>query len=109
VLKRGLLVRTSCGGEGSLPLIFVDEDAEYLHWVSEHPDGYVINTYRKPSSNYLVLHRAECFHITVSFKERTTAWTRDYIKICAHDRDDLGRWAAEFTGSQAIPCKTCQP
>ena len=37
---------------------FVDDDAGYQRWLTNQPDGFVINTYRTPSTVYLVLHRS---------------------------------------------------
>ena len=34
---------------------FVDNDAGYLDWIAQNPDGFVLNTYRKPTPGYLKL------------------------------------------------------
>jgi hypothetical protein len=41
---------------------FQDDDAGYLAWVQQHPDGFVLNTERRPSPNYLILHRTQLPH-----------------------------------------------
>lgn len=43
---------------------FVGMEAEYRAWVKENPSGYVLNTHRVPSPNYLILHKADCQTIT---------------------------------------------
>ena len=44
--------------------IFKDDDDGFFEWQDENPDGYFINTERKPNPNYLVLHKAGCPHFT---------------------------------------------
>jgi len=39
---------------------YVRDDAGYLAWISKHPDGFIINTYARPSRAYLKLYRATC-------------------------------------------------
>ena len=39
---------------------FMDDDAGYLGWISEHPEGYVLNLERSFNPTDLMLHRAEC-------------------------------------------------
>lgn len=60
---------------------FVDDEAGYLRWVGDHPDGFVVNTYRQPRADYLVLHRSACGSIRGA-PARGVQWTADYIKVC---------------------------
>src|SRR3712207_5870920 len=62
------------------PRIFKDDDAGFASWLERHPHGYVINTSRTPSPSYLMLHRADCIHISVPFSAGNR-WTHDYIKV----------------------------
>jgi len=39
---------------------YAHDDAGYLIWVSQHPGGFVIDTYTRPSRAYLKLHQATC-------------------------------------------------
>ncbi|HUV80802.1 MAG TPA: hypothetical protein VMW40_08305 [Candidatus Bathyarchaeia archaeon] len=48
---------------------FIDDDRGYLDWIDRNPRGFVVNTYRNPSSKYLILHRATCG--TISTSKRT--------------------------------------
>jgi hypothetical protein len=41
----------------------ITDDAQYRLWVSQHPDGFVLNTGSDPSANDATLHRASCMHI----------------------------------------------
>jgi hypothetical protein len=43
---------------------FMDNDKGYVAWLSEHPDGFVLNCGRPPTPSYLVLHRATCWSIS---------------------------------------------
>ena len=78
-------------------LVFRGDDEAYLHWIAEHPGGYVVNAGRNPRASYLKLHRATCRRI--SSPGRPGAYTeRDYIKICSQGRSALDRWARDDVG-----------
>lgn len=86
---------------------FVGDDEGYLRWLAEHPGGYVVNSFRVPTSKYLVLHRASCKHI--NSPNRTNWTTTDYIKTCAKDAAVLDDWAVGATGTGVHPCRACMP
>jgi len=86
---------------------FEDDDTGYLAWVQGHPDGFVVNCERRPSPAYLVLHRAECAHITRA--TQPGRWTADYIKVCAPKLAELEGWARTEVGGQLQPCHWCVP
>ena len=44
-------------------ILYEDDEVSYLEWISEHPDGHVVNMRRWLDPDYLVLHRATCFSI----------------------------------------------
>jgi hypothetical protein len=90
------------------PTTFVDDDEGYVRWTERFPHGYVINTTRTPSADYLVLHEASCLHITVPF-EAGNRWTHEYIKICSLRRKDALAWAEKELGTTPVRCGTCQP
>jgi hypothetical protein len=87
---------------------FRDDDEGYVRWLQEHPNGFVVNTYRRPSRNYLILHRADCPHISTRADE-SRRWTVDYIKICAANVEDLKDWAREAVDGALTRCRTCSP
>jgi len=87
---------------------FRDDDEGYIHWLQEHPEGFVVNTYRRPSRNYLILHRTECPHISVR-RDESRRWTVDYIKVCAANVQDLQNWARDEVGGALARCRTCAP
>ena len=87
---------------------FRDDDEGYVRWLQEHPSGLVVNTYRRPSQNYLILHRADCPHISARADESRRR-TVDYIKICAANVEDVQTWARQAVGGTLTRCRTCAP
>jgi hypothetical protein len=86
---------------------FVNDERGYLRWLEENPRGYVVNSFRSPTSNYLKLHRASCKHINKGFENNWT--TGDFIKTCSTDPAALDDWAKTATGSGVDPCGACKP
>ncbi len=95
-------------------LVFDTHDAPFLQWMSEHPDGYVVNTERRPNSRLFFLHTANCFHIAgyVSGQQPDAFTGRDYIKVCSDDASELLAWAQmhrpNIAGFTSL-CQTCHP
>lgn len=85
---------------------FVDDEAEYLRWLDEHPDGYVVNHHRNAGPAYLKLHRATCR--SISTDKRTNYTTRAYAKTCSDTRADLDSWARSI-GGELSECPGCKP
>jgi hypothetical protein len=83
---------------------FVDDDRGYLDWLDHHPDDFVINTGRTPSTAYMMLHRAGCGTITGK-PARGTTFTGDYTKVCG-ERKELEEFARHL-GGHAQPCGLC--
>lgn len=79
----------------SEPVHFVDNDRGYLYWTRTHPGGFVVNTYRQPKPDYLVLHWANCQTINGTHLPWTTA---GYRKVCSGDRAVLEHWATSLGG-----------
>jgi hypothetical protein len=84
---------------------FVDDDRGYLEWLSAHPDGFVLNTYTRPSASYLRLHSAACRTISVLQPPGTTFTEGDYSKLCG-GRSELEEHARRL-GGPAQPCTRC--
>ena len=83
-----------------------NNDQKYFAWLESHGDGFVVNTYSKPSASYMVLHRATCYHI-----QRWTGRTStcgSYLKVVTDDVSELHAWAAGLGGTLTA-CRTCQP
>ena len=90
-------------------MTYIDDDQGFLDWKASHPGGFVLNTTRTPRADYLMLHRAICGHLT--WRNSNVRWTKDYIKICASETDDLVRWAAHHVTAvpRLTPCSSCKP
>lgn len=86
---------------------FVNDDDAYLKWIEGNPQGFVVNSYKKPTPSYLLLHRATCPHIRT---ETNTNWTTTgYIKTCSRSVATLASWAEKEIGGNLEPCKICKP
>jgi hypothetical protein len=90
--------------------MFQDEDEAYASWLATNGTGYVLNAYRKPTSDYLMLHRVSCGHLHRK-DDRQLKLTGDFIKICSTSVDDLQRWAELHVDPNARldPCQVCKP
>ena len=85
---------------------FMDDDDGYIAWLSERPDGFVLNCERPPTPSYLMLHRPTCRTIRGT-PARGQSWTVSYQKVCADTKRELVDWANEIGVLQ--PCKRCKP
>lgn len=84
--------------------VFRDDDEGFFDWLDDHPDGYFINSERRPKPTYLVLHRPACSHFT---RNPSIHWTREYVKVCSPGRSDLEDWATGTVGGSVTLCSTC--
>lgn len=92
---------------------FIDNDTEYLKWINKHPDGFIVNTRKSENSDYFVLHRSRCHHISSDSRWERGAYTEnDYIKIGAEDLQELIKWFRKYNSSfngRFHECKSCNP
>ncbi|MHC5536829.1 hypothetical protein ACYOEI_00985 [Singulisphaera rosea] len=86
---------------------FVDDEQGYLRWLAENPNGFVVDSFRVPTGNYLKLHRTSCKLINTGLPNNWT--TRSYIKTCSTIPKLLDRWAVDATGFGISPCGVCDP
>ncbi len=84
---------------------FIDDEDRYLRWVSEHPNGFVINAPKSGSGAVNKLHKASCKHISTAYKNYTTT---DYMKICSLNRHELVTWAGNRLNG-FDECPVCKP
>lgn len=90
---------------------FLDADEQYAAFVqsSGNQSGVVLNTFRTPRSNDLVIHRLSCPKIS-DRPSHGKAWTSgDYCKIWAATIEELEDWTLENLGSHPTFCKICKP
>lgn len=91
---------------------FVNNDIEYLKWITANPHGIVINTLKGKPINNRVLHNASCSLITkLTGKEEPVSFTeREYIKICAPSFASLDEWSKNNENkSFSSKCGKCFP
>lgn len=87
---------------------FRDNDVDYLAWLAEHPDGYVLNIRRNNNPADARVHRAGCKHINGK-NPRGRRLVGDYIKVCADERATLDQWAIDKARRLIAACGACRP
>ncbi|OBK01289.1 hypothetical protein A5741_05000 [Mycolicibacterium conceptionense] len=87
---------------------FSDDDAGYLSWLEDNPDGYVVNIHRSHHVATARVHRARCRTIRGE-NPAGGGWTGSYVKVCAQQLDELELWAVGQLGQHVQPCGTCRP
>lgn len=89
--------------------LFKDDDTAYVEWLEANPHGFVLNSYRRPNSDYLILHRATCKSVSRT-AEPPVRWTSGgYIKVCAKDVSEVEAWCRRETGANPQLCGMCRP
>lgn len=91
--------------------VFQDSDDAYQTWLTQNPNGFVLNTYRPPRAKYMPLHTAQCHTIrNTSAHVGTSPFTGgDYMKVCANDPNELLAWMTTQGATQfSSLCKTCK-
>lgn len=73
---------------------FRHDDQDYLRWLAQNPEGYVLNLSVPPNRNYLMLHRASCGDISKSSPLRGPAQFTggQYAKLCALSHEAITTW-----------------
>ncbi len=89
---------------------FVDREASYLAWVLGHPDGFVLNTERKPKATYMVLHTAKCRTVNRPDEGKDAFTGGDYIKVCSDVPGALLEWMSRYGARNFTAfCSKCKP
>ena len=89
---------------------FDEDDGEYLAWIASHPNGFVVNSRRKPTAGYLVLHRSICPSIDGRVQHASGGYTeRSYIKFASDNLDDLRSGLATIAPRFSGHCQRCDP
>ncbi len=88
-------------------ILYFDEERAYLHWVTHHRSGYVLDCSRPPHTGHATLHRATCPKIKHAESKKTHWTTGRHMKACSLNAEELKAWLAE--ASQAAPslCPGC--
>jgi hypothetical protein len=91
---------------------FEHDDPGYRTWLSENPDGYVLNVRRSADADYVVLHRATCTHISRQVRSGHPYTGRAYRKVCSNNLVELSgaaRLEGRRDGSFSKCCALCNP
>jgi hypothetical protein len=93
---------------------FSNDDEAYQQWLRGNPDGFVINTPRSKTPDYMVLHSASCSSISqyTRMAQPGGFTERQYIKVCAADVESLRQWVRQHgrpDGSFTSECPICNP
>jgi 5-methylcytosine-specific restriction endonuclease McrA len=88
---------------------FENDDKGYLKWISDNPDGYVVNTgYNFPE--YMVLHQASCTLISRLQQNMRSFTYHNTRKICSLSTSDLTTWIKKQGGNGFSKlCSRCNP
>ena len=74
----------------------VGDDQQYLNWLAQNPNGYVVNCLTT-KDDYRVLHRSDCRSINklISSASEGGFTERKYIKVCSTTIEGLKKWSVE--------------
>lgn len=90
---------------------FTDDDAGYLRWLANHPNGFVLNIEQGERPEYTVLHRATCRSISRS-RDDGAYTSRNYKKVVSDELADIRAYAKSMgrtDGSFSRQCGLCKP
>lgn len=94
---------------------FISNEEGYLNWISDNPNGYVINTTKKVAVEYYVLHNSTCRSISDSENHSRGAFTENkYIKVCSNRLPELEGWLLNRNPKlmhdiKELQCRQCKP
>ncbi|WP_156940747.1 hypothetical protein [Mesorhizobium sp. LSJC265A00] len=91
---------------------FSMNEAGYVAWLGEYPEGFVVNLRQGPSSGYAVLRRASCSLVSQSKLPHGAFTERSYRKLCGTTVADLTaalRKTGNGGGSLTKRCSVCEP
>ena len=96
-------------------IFFENDDAGYLNWIRENPDGFVTNMRDWLDPTYLVLHRASCATINSypDMQENPGGFSeKAYRKLCGPSIEALEEDLRQRTGGRhgfSKNCSHCAP
>ena len=87
-----------------------ENESNYLDWIKQYKDGFVLNTISNDSLTYNVIHRAQC--LCISSKAKNVPFggftQRSYKKICSLSIDSLIESVVVKERDFQL-CKKCNP
>ncbi|KMI14792.1 hypothetical protein [Klebsiella variicola] len=94
----------------------LDSESAYRHWLSDNPDGYVVNTLKtasgkasKSDERFTRIHRANCKRINplLGLTKKKGFTTGRYQKLCAATFELAEREAKSVTGLARVETCPC--
>lgn len=87
-------------------LLFDNDEAAYLRWVNENPDGFVVNIDRgEQMPMYPMVHSAK--HRSVSSASIGNFTTGEYVKYCCTNLAELEAFAERQFRLPLNRCRQC--
>lgn len=88
-------------------IIIFEKQFEYLSWLTQNRNGFVVDTTSPPSSNFLMLHHAICTEVEPSDNDEEPCIGEESLKICSASLDELRLWAADWFNANLLHCEQC--
>lgn len=91
-------------------IAFESAEIEYLAWVQQNPNSFVVNSRAEFDPAYIVLHRSSCPSVLKypKMKSNPGGFTeRGYVKVCAHTVAELTNHFGPMTSSAEVFSKFC--
>jgi hypothetical protein len=88
--------------------IFINDNEGYLDWIEKNQSGYVVNCDKKPTPEYLILHKSTCNTIRSATRGPGNWTNTQYIKVCSLDKQKLAEWAKSEVNGELQSCQRCK-
>jgi hypothetical protein len=88
---------------------FDHAEQDYLNFLAEHADTYIINVPRGDSTSRILVHCAWCGTLRTPKREHYT--TNGYFKVAFSERDQAIAYAQKLAKQRGAPsdvCKLCK-
>jgi hypothetical protein len=90
--------------------LFEPDDAKYLKWVNEHPEGFILTSNKSLYPKFTVIHKSTCDKIKIlKAPAKPGGFTeRDYIKVYSTNLTDLNTWVLQKrVNGSSRKCSLC--
>lgn len=94
-------------------VVFDNAEELYFNWLGNNPESLVLNTTRSHEPACLMIHIAQCDHISNPGSTDAGGFTeREHIKVGSESADEIVNWIArekDITYRELELCKSCTP
>lgn len=90
--------------------LFEPDDANYLKWINQHPEGYILTSSKSLYPDFTIIHKATCDKIrTLKAPAKPGGFTeRGYIKVFSTNTSSLENWVRQKrVGGSSRKCSLC--